>query len=80
LFAGPVEFSAAEIVGALVVLLLVYVILPVIGGWLALRRYRRSRSEEERTTAGAFGSFAMGVIAASLLIGVVAWLSEALIA
>ncbi len=80
MIAGPVEFSAADILGALVVLLLVYVILPVGGGWLALRRYRMSRSEEEQTKVGAFASFALGVVVASVLIGVAAWLSEALVA
>ena len=76
---GPVEFSAVEIIGALVVLAVFWVILPSVGGILAVRRYRRTRADEDQTSTGVAVSFVTGVVIVYVAVGFLAWLTEQLV-
>jgi uncharacterized membrane protein len=80
LWAGPIEFSTGEIIAILLVMAAVALVLPALGGLLAVLLYRRNTPAPQRTRREATVLFfrtgaivLLGQVVVGVLIG---WLQE----
>jgi hypothetical protein len=74
--AGPIEFTAVDVLIILGTLAAIWVVLPSAAGAVAVYLYRRRVPPEQRSFGAAFARFAVGFALALVGVQVLAWLSN----